>query len=69
MLVMLVVRVLIVMTHCVGERSIAGSGCRGAIVLLPPLLMRVHDGEHCSSVQKRAMSTKVVEADCLNHNG
>ena len=69
MLMMLVIRVLVVMTHCIGERSIAGSGCHGAIVLLPPLLMRVHDGEHCSSVQKGAMSTRVVETDCLNHNG
>ena len=69
MLMMLVIRVLVVMTHCIGERSIASSGCRGAIVLLPPLLMRVHDGKHWSSVQKGAMSTRVVETDCLTHNG
>ena len=69
MLMMLVIGVLVVMTNCIGERSIAGSGCRGAIVLLPPLLMRVHDGKYCSSVQEGAISTKVVETDGLNHNG
>ena len=70
MLMMLVIGVLVVMTNCSGERSIASSGCRGAaIVLLPPLLMRVHDGKYCSSGQEGAISTRVVETDGLNHNG
>ena len=65
--VMLVIRMVVVMTHCICKGSIASTGCRSTVVLLPPLLMRIHDGEQGSSA-KRALNTRNSRT-VLNHNG
>ena len=56
----LVIGMVVVMTYCIRKGSIASTGCRGTVVLLPPLLMRIHDGEQGSSA-KRALNTRNIE--------
>ena len=40
-----VIRVLVVMTDCIGQRPVSRAGSCGGVVLVPPLLMCIHVGD------------------------
>ena len=55
-----VIRVLVVMTDCIGQGPVSRAGSCGGVVLVPPLLMCVHVGDR--NVKKCLILLESLEA-------
>ena len=53
-----VIRALVVMTDCIGQRSVSRAGSCGRVVLVPPLLMCIHVGDRSI---KKCLMAKLLE--------